>query len=136
MTRSRATFLACENIDDICSVEGFDEKTAQPIVDKLDDALKFIDTVSERVKLKTYTVPTGPIGTKMIGQQVVFSGVRSAELEAKIVEEGGLIKTGISSTVTLLVMKDPTSSSGKARKARQLGIDIIDLKELEKRLYQ
>lgn len=124
------------NIDDICSVEGFDEKTAQPIVDKLDDALKFIDTVSERVKLKTYTVPTGPIGTKMIGQQVVFSGVRSAELEAKIVEEGGLIKTGISSTVTLLVMKDPTSSSGKARKARQLGIDIIDLKELEKRLYQ
>lgn len=124
------------DVNDICSVEGFDEKTAKPIVDNIDKALQFIDEVKDRVVLKLYQPPQAPSGDKLAGQAVVFTGVRSAEMERKIIEEGGEVKNTISSKVSILVCKDKNSNSGKAKKARQLGnIKIMDLKDLEKFLY-
>lgn len=126
---------AMRDLDTVCSLEGFDEKTARPIVEKIDEALQFIDEVKDRVTLKLYQPPQAPSGDKMAGQSVVFTGVRSAEMERKIVEEGGELKNTISNKVTLLVCKDVNSNSGKAKKARQLGIKIVDLNGLEKLIY-
>lgn len=123
------------DIDAICQVAGFEYKTAKPIVDNLDKALTLIEAVKDRVTLSTYTQPSAPIGDRMIGQSVVFTGVRSAEVEKAIVEQGGELKNTISSKVTILVCKDINSNSGKAKKARQLGIQVVDLKGMEKILY-
>jgi NAD-dependent DNA ligase len=119
----------------ICEVEGFDIKTAQKIADNIDTALELINKVSDRVKPSTYTAPSAPVGDRMIGQSVVFTGVRSAEVEKAIIEQGGELKSTISSKVTILVCKDVNSNSGKAKKARQLGIKVVDIKGMEKLLY-
>jgi NAD-dependent DNA ligase len=65
---------------------------------------------------------------------VVFTGVRSAELEKKIQEQGGEIKSGISKAVTILVCKDPTSGSSKMKKAMELGIRVMTIRDLEMEL--
>ena len=123
------------DIDAICALDSFDEKTAKKIVENIDDALQFIEDVEDRVTLSFYTTPVAPKGSRMKGKGVVFTGVRSAEVEKKISEEGGEVKSGISSKVQYLVCKDVNSNSGKANKARKLGITIVDLKGMERILY-
>jgi len=124
-----------KDVDAICQLESFDEKTARKIVDNINEALQFIEDVKDRVSLTTYTAPVTANGTNMLGKCVVFTGVRSAEVEQKICEEGGEIKTGVSKKVHYLVCKDVNSNSGKAKKARALGIEILDLKGMERLLY-
>ncbi|ECE0951186.1 hypothetical protein C1B31_25905, partial [Salmonella enterica] len=75
-----------------------------------------------------------PTGSKFQGKGVLFTGIRDAQLETQIIAEGGEIKSGISSAVHILVCKDVNTSSGKAKKAREMGIEIIDVLELRRRL--
>lgn len=119
----------------IVQVEGFEAKTAMKIADSYDAVMEFIAAVKGHVKFQPYAEAAAPTGNKMKGQAVVFTGVRSEDLEKKIVEQGGEIKSGISSAVTILVCKDPNSGSGKAEKARKLGIKIVDIREMEKMLF-
>jgi NAD-dependent DNA ligase len=124
-----------KSVDAICNVEGFEEKTAIKIADSMDAVNEFLTAVQGHVSFATFAKPAAATGNKMKGQAVVFTGVRSEELEKKIVEQGGEIKSGISSSVTILVCKDPNSGSGKAKKAREMGIKIVDIREMEKMLF-
>ena len=40
----------------------------------------------------------------------------------------------MSRNVTVLVCKDPSSTSGKAQKARDLGIEVIGLEDMRQRV--
>jgi NAD-dependent DNA ligase len=124
-----------KSVEAICAIEGFEEKTAIKIADSMDAVEEFLTAVQGHVSFATFAKPTTATGNKMKGQAVVFTGVRSEELEKKIVEQGGEIKSGISSSVTILVCKDPNSGSSKAKKARDLGIKIVDIREMEKMLF-
>lgn len=128
------TELMCDSAQ-IIAVEGFKTRTAIKIADSYDAVKEFLAAVKDHVTFQTYSEPAAPTGSKMKGQAVVFTGVRSEELEKKIVEQGGEIKSGISSAVTILVCKDPNSGSGKAKKAREMGIKIVDIREMEKMLF-
>jgi NAD-dependent DNA ligase len=119
----------------IVGVAGFQTKTAIKIADSMEQVKAFIKSVEGLVTFVPYAEPEAPTGDRMKGQAVVFTGVRSEELEKKIIEQGGEIKSGISSSVTILVCKDPSSGSGKAKKARDLGIKIVDIREMEKILF-
>jgi hypothetical protein len=44
------------------------------------------------------------------------------------------VKSGVSKALTILVAKDPKSNSGKAKKARQYGCEIIGIDEMWTRL--
>ena len=72
-------------------------------------------------------------GNKMEGQSVCFTGFRSSELEFKIRQQGGKIATGVTGNTTILVTDDPNSTTGKAQKARQLGIKIYTPDQFTKR---
>jgi NAD-dependent DNA ligase len=65
---------------------------------------------------------------------VCFTGVRDKALEASIAAAGGSIKSSVSKNVTILVCKDPSSTSGKAQKARSLGIEVIGLEDMRQRV--
>ena len=56
----------------------------------------------------------------------------NADLEKMVEENGGEVKDGVTKGLTYLVMADPESTSGKAKKARELGTECIDLAALEK----
>lgn len=62
---------------------------------------------------------------------VVFSGVRDAELEAKLIAAGHKVATGVSKNTTHLVVKDPNATTAKITKAKELGVKICTKEELE-----
>lgn len=75
------------------------------------------------------------IGDKLKGERICFTGCRpSKDMEEKIQNQGGEIASGVSKNTTTLVVKDmsdKTLSSTKARKAKQLGIKIIEQRKFE-----
>ena len=67
------------------------------------------------------------------GMQVVMTGFRDAELSAEIEKRGGKIGSGVSKKTTYLLTYDASSNSGKAQKARELGVTVMtpdDFKDL------
>lgn len=80
-----------------------------------------------------------PAVTKVVGaafkdQVVAFTGVRDAEANKAIEAQGGKIATGVSSKTTMLITKELNSTSDKAKKARALGITVMSLDQLRKKL--
>jgi NAD-dependent DNA ligase len=112
-------------------VPGFKEKSAAPIVKNLERFSKWVS----RLPIKFAAPKVVKVaGSKMAGQAVCFTGVRSKEAEEAIVAQGGSIASGVNSKTTILVAKDPTSTSGKMGKAQELGIKIMTISQLNKLL--
>ena len=118
----------CTDIAAIVAVDGFAPKTANKIQSGYTEFLKFLADIS-------YIVTIAPYQTKKVGsftgKTVVFTGFRDAVLEAKVVDVGGKMGTTVSSKTTYLVTAEANSTSGKAVKARELGVTVIGVAELK-----
>jgi len=68
------------------------------------------------------------------GVSVCMTGFRDKSMENAISAAGGTVKSSVSKALGLLVAKDPNSTSGKAKKARSHGIEVIDPAEMWTRL--
>ncbi len=72
-------------------------------------------------------------GNKCEGLKVVFTGIRSAEMEYVIRQNGGKVLSSFTKECNLVIAKDILGSSGKLQKAREKGIEVITLEEAFKR---
>jgi NAD-dependent DNA ligase len=117
----------CTDVAKIVSTEGFDVKTAIKIVSGYVEFTDFMNQIHEYVTIAPYIQPAKG---SFSGLSVVFTGFRSKELEQAIETQGGKIGSGVSSKTSLLVTNDPSSTSGKAQKARDLGVKVIGEAEL------
>lgn len=118
---------------DMLTVDGFDAKTAKPIIEGLSHFNVFLNTILTQntyISLKPFKFSTG----SWTGQKVVFTGFRNKLLEDKIQELGGEISSSISKKTTLLVADNVDGSSTKLVKAKSLGIEIISETDLVNRL--
>jgi DNA ligase-1 len=70
----------------------------------------------------------------LAGVSVCMTGFRDAAMEAAIVAAGGIVASGVSKHLGLLVAKDPRTASGKAQKARDLGIPVLSIPQMNARL--
>jgi NAD-dependent DNA ligase len=74
------------------------------------------------------------VGDKFKGEKLCFTGCRpSDEQKEMIISQGGQIVSGVSKNTTILVVKDlsdKTLSSDKAQKALQIGVKILEFKEV------
>lgn len=116
----------------ILSVEGWAEKSVLQYMSKY---IQFVDMIQFFQK---YNMWKGfdcqeVKSDKYNDLKVVFTGVRSKELENIIKENGGSVLSSVSNNCTLVVAKDPSGSSSKLQKARDGGIEIISLEEAIKR---
>lgn len=71
---------------------------------------------------------SGLAGGLAAGMSVCFTGAMSLareEIEARAAAAGLVVKSGVSGKLDLLVIADPDSQSGKARKARDLGTRLV-----------
>lgn len=68
--------------------------------------------------------------TSMAGQAVCMTGFRDDKMSEKILASGGKIASGVSKNTTILVQKDPNSTSGKSEAAQKLGIKILGRDEM------
>jgi DNA ligase (NAD+) len=68
------------------------------------------------------------------GVSVCMTGFRDAAMADAIEDQGGAVKSGVSKTLTILVCKDPSTTSGKAQKARGYGVEVIGQDAMWERL--
>lgn len=121
----------CADIVNIINVNGFDHKTATKISNGYPKFLQFLNAIRTKVSIAAYQAPaTG----RWSGETVVFTGIRSKEIEKMITDQGGKIASAVSNKTTLVVAENVESTSGKATKARELGIPIIDINQLKEKL--
>jgi DNA ligase (NAD+) len=126
--------MASSSISDLEAVPGFGSGRAEAFrkgFDERRELIVHIIAVGVQIKQPELVEVTG---SALAGDRVCFTGVRDKDAEAAIVAQGGEIASGVSKTTTILVCKDPSSNTGKAKKARTLGLDIITLDELWVRL--
>lgn len=65
----------------------------------------------------------------LTGKSFCMTGFRDPSMEDAIARMGGNIKGSVGKGLTYLITKDPTSTSGKSQKARDLGIQCITPQE-------
>jgi len=75
-----------------------------------------------------------PADGPMKGKTVCMTGFRDGDMTSAIEGQGGTVKSGVSKDLTTLVCKDASSTSGKAKKARGYGVEVIDIDEMWNRL--
>jgi NAD-dependent DNA ligase len=108
--------------DQVAVMDGFSEDTAPAIVRGLREAQPLYH---ELVDGGYMTVFKEVKTAEMKGVVVVMTGFRDPELAELIESRGGKNGTGVSGKTTHLLTVDPSSNSGKAKKARDLGVAIM-----------
>lgn len=119
------------SVTQIVRVEGFDEKTAHKIIAGIPQFVAWYETVKDHISITQSSVQEGGV---MENEKVVFTGFRDADLEAAVEAAGGTMQSGVSSKTTILVCVDPNSNTGKAKKARDLGVRVIGLDNFKEML--
>jgi len=116
-------------IADFASVYGLGEITAAVIVDGLKECAGEMDAV-----LKTGVISLAPPPARetqpLRGLSFCFTGelssMKRGEAEEKIKALGAQSKSSVVKGLSYLVTNDPSSGSSKNKKARELGIPVID----------
>jgi DNA ligase (NAD+) len=102
-------------------------------------ALAFMLGLHERQVLIDHILKAGvtikaPAKGTMTGVSFCFTGIRDKGLEERIKNAGGVIKSSVGRGLSYLVAKDPKSTSGKAAKAKEYGVTVVGIDELERLL--
>ena len=80
-----------------------------------------------------------PRSTALVGKSVCFTGAQPKKrsiLETMITDNGGEVRDSVTAGLTYLVMADPNSKSSKAKKAKELGTECLDLASLEAKILE
>lgn len=115
--------------DQIVSVDGFEETTANKIVDRLVNFHADMADIEGKFEFESLE-EKDEFKAGVTERNFVFSGVRDKALEIQIERASGNVKTTVSNTTDYLVCKDPDGTSAKLNKARSLGVELISLEQL------
>lgn len=121
------------NTQSICAVHGFQQKTATKIIDGLANFLEFYDSIRDAISL---AAPVDSSSGPMANQKVVFTGFRDAALHSQVELLGGEMQSSASGKTTIVVAADPSSNSGKMKKARDNGTRIMGIDEFKQFIKQ
>ena len=120
--------------NDITNIDGFSDKTADIFIVGMPKFIEWLAlhsmikiNLDDEIKQSATNIANIQKGNKFAGMVAVFTGVRNADLEKQIVDGGGTIGSSISGKTTILIAKDPSENSSKLNKARELGIEIINI---------
>ena len=121
-------------VTELAAVEGFGQTKAEAFRQGFDDRKRLIlDILAAGVTIKIPEV-IQQTSSSMVGEAVCMTGFRDAAMEDAIKAAGGSIASGVSKNTTILVCKDKTSTSGKAQKARDLGLTLLEPADMWARL--
>lgn len=123
--------------DKIMKIDGFDKITTELFVDGLSN---FIDYFEDLAQIVDLDILKNPIqnninkNTKLKDQHIVFTGVRDKDVEKFIENNGGEIKTSVSSKTTMVIYSDKLDKlTAKLETAQNNGIQIIKLSEFKQK---
>lgn len=107
-------------------VEGFDTITAAASVVAINQFNEFFQQVNTHVTIKSAIATSSTVA----GIKFCFSGFRNKELQSQIEAKGGTVSSSVSKNTNYVVTTDPSGTSSKLKKARELKIPIIEEPEL------
>jgi NAD-dependent DNA ligase len=117
-------------LEEYCELPGYDVTSATLLIENWPLARTVYDLIKGSVKFvkpKAIVLGEGAFSNQIL----VATGVRlSPELIAKVQAQGGIVSDSFGKTTTILVAKDPQSTSGKMGKAKEMGIKVISLATL------
>ena len=117
-------------------IPGIAEITAENFLDCLPNFWKFVEDndllqyigIADLVAPKTIKIASEH--KDFLSKTFVFSGFRNKVWEEKVVAAGGTVASGVTKKVSYLIVKDKTESSNKIEKAKELGIPIYNIDEV------
>ena len=116
--------------DELVEIEGYGQVIAGALVDYFtdEDKKRELDHLLEEITFDDYIAPTG--GLALDGLTFVITGSvelydNRKALQAEIERFGGKVTGSVTKNTNYLINNDVTSTSGKNKKAQDLGIPII-----------
>jgi NAD-dependent DNA ligase len=120
--------------EDIINIAGFSDKTADIFILGMPKFINWLAMHSMiKIEIDNISKCDIPKGNKFVGMVAVFTGIRNANMEKIIIDDGGVIGSTISGKTTIVIAKDPTDGSSKINKANEMGIEILSINEFEKK---
>ena len=123
-------------ISELIAVEGIAEISAKLFIDNLPKFYVFYDDLNIKCNIHNEVIEnknaSKTINTNINGKGFLFTGFRSKEHEKTITDLGGIIKSSISKNLNYLIVANKDTENTKVKKAIELGVKIIDIKELDK----
>lgn len=123
--------IAEANVEELAAVKGIGEITAQTIRDGVRLHREEMDRTLATGKIRLAAGTRGPeSGGALAGTSVCFTGTLDG-LSRKhagemVTAAGGTVSSSVTRDLTYLVTNDPESGSSKNKKARELGVQILD----------
>jgi len=123
------------SVEELASVYRLGDITAKIIADGIKECKKEMDAV---LKTKVITIADPPHEDSQPLRALSFcftgelSSIKRTEAQEKVKSLGAQVKSSVVNGLSYLVTNDPDSGSSKNKKARELGVKIIDEKEFLK----
>jgi DNA ligase (NAD+) len=125
---------AADLVGKIMEQGGWSQESATAFVSHLDEFRKFLTAAGVEVRVATPAATAKPVGAKLAGQVVLFTGFHPKDLEAAVVAQGGELADTWGKKVTVLVIKDETVVNEKTKKAAAAGIPIATAAQFKAKL--
>lgn len=116
--------LSEQDEDVVRGVPGFKE-TAKLVVGNMSAFLDFMKAIETKLTIADDNTKLSG-GLPLDGQKIVFTGFRDKSLEEQVISLGAEMSDSVSKKTSLVVADDPDSNSGKAKKAKDIGVEVID----------
>ena len=113
----------------IISMDGFSEKSANKILDNLNNCHEILKSLPPKPDITPTEKPKKELDFKIkrnvCNKVIIFSGFRNKELLNELTIRGAKFPSTVSKKVEILVTKTPDKITGKVAKANKLGIKVM-----------
>ena len=114
-----------EKIEKITQLDGFKDKTAKLFVPYIPKFMKFLKYIKQTDKLNKVVVKNVDKSHPLYNKKIVITGFRDKELQQKLDKIGVKLGTSVSKKTFVVLVKDMDDDTGKADKARSLGVKLM-----------
>ena len=90
------------------------------------------DTITERMAARRGKAGVEGLNIAVTGKLETFE--KRDDLKKLLIEKGAKLASGLSAKVDYLIMNDPQSDSAKAKKAQELGIEVLTEREFNEKI--
>ena len=119
-------------IEVLKKLPGFQEKTAKMFVPYISKFCDFMKNINMEERLHIQQKANIDTGHPLYNKKIVITGFRSKELQERIEKVGCKIGSSVSKNTDIVIVKDIDDDTGKAEKARELNIKIMEVESFIK----
>ena len=118
-------------VSELVTVEKIAKKSATAFVHRIGDFLEWLKEAKLEHKLQAPAPVAAEIddGHPLYGKQIVMTGFRDAGLVKLLESLGATVASAVSKNTFVVIVKNLDEDTGKAEKARELGIPIETIQE-------